>query len=522
MGQWRFSAEDLAELRARGLSEEAVLAQIARFERGIPPVRLRRACTLGDGITALAPEELPRLAAAYEAAAAAGRAMKFVPASGAASRMFQLLLTFYHQGPALADVERQAAVGERAAQDFLRFWRNLERFAFYDDLRAVLARDGYDLERLRAQGQYREVLAYLLFPQGLDYAHLPKALLKFHRYADHCRTPLEEHLVEAAAYACDRQGLARLHFTVSPAHRRAVEAYLARVRPRYERDGRRYEVTLSEQQPATDTLAVDLENRPFRDAQGRLLFRPAGHGALLDNLNALQGDLVFIKNIDNVVPDHLKAETYIYKKALAGYLVTLQERVFAYLRRLARGDVDAVLLAEMAAFARERLWLALPPDLAQRPQPAQQELLWRKLNRPLRVCGMVPNTGEPGGGPFWVELADGTLSLQIVELSQVDMASAEQRAIVEASTHFNPVDMVCGVRDYLGRPFDLRQFADPEAGIITVRSHEGRPLKALELPGLWNGGMAYWNTVFVEVPLHTFTPVKTVLDLLRPEHQPPA
>ena len=504
-----FSAADREQLRARDLTEEAVLAQVATFKRGIPYTTLQRPCTVGDGITVLQPHKLERLTAVYTEAALSGRTLKFVPASGAASRMFQLLLSCLNRD-SLDDPERQ---------NLLQCMRHLKKFAFYDDLQALLAQDGLSIETLMAHGQYTGILEYLLTPKGLNYADLPKALLKFHRYADHCRTPLEEHLVEAAAYTQDREGVAQVHLTVTPAHQEAISSHLEAARSRHEQAGVRYEVTFSTQKPATDTVAVDLENQLFRDQHGRLVFRPAGHGALLENLQALAGDIVFIKNIDNVVPDHLKEETYIYKRALGGYLVEIQNQICAYMRRLALQNVDEQLLTHIFAFARETLSLVPPPGMEHQSRHTQMQYLVAVLDRPLRVCGMVQNAGEPGGGPFWVQHADGSLSLQIVETSQVEMQADNQRAIVTAATHFNPVDLVCGVRDYQGRPFDLRQFTDPHSGFISTKSHEGKALKALELPGLWNGAMAQWNTVFVEVPLSTFNPVKTVLDLLRPQHQ---
>jgi hypothetical protein len=447
--------------------------------------------------------------------------MKFVPASGAASRMFKLLLSFLHRSASLDQehTSAEATSNDPEYHDVLRCMRDLKRFAFYDDLKSVLATNGLNIEALVEQGQYQDILAYLLTSKGLNYANLPKALLKFHRYPDYCRTPLEEHLVEAAAYTQNQHGLARVHFTVTPAHQDAILDHFEAVRSRYEQSGGRYEVTFSNQKPSTDTIAVDLENNPFRDRQGQLVFRPAGHGALLGNLHALAGDMVFIKNIDNVVPDHLKAETYRYKRALGGYLVEIQNQIFTYLRRLTTQDVDQQFLTQLFAFVRHTLSVVPPPELERQSKPQKTQYLLGILNRPLRVCGMVPNVGEPGGGPFWVQHADGSLSLQIVETSQVDMQAAEQRAIVAAATHFNPVDLVCGVRDYQGQPFDLMQYTDPNTGFISIKSHEGRELKAMELPGLWNGAMTNWNTIFVEVPLSTFNPVKTVLDLLRPQHQ---
>jgi hypothetical protein len=521
MAQRHFSPVDREQLHARGITEETALAQIALFQHGIPYTTLHRPCTVGDGITVLPPQALEHLAAVHAEAALAGRTMKFVPASGAASRMFKLLLSFLHRGQPVTtqEVRTTAAHGDPECREFLRWLAGLQQFAFYNDLHTIMAQYGLDLSTLLTQGQVHDILEYLLTSKGLDYANLPKGLLQFHRYPDHCRTPLEEHLVEAAAYSRDQQGLARLHFTVTPEHQAAFCAHLAAVRPRYETQGVRFEVTFSTQHPSTDTIAVDPQNQPFRDPQGHLLFRPAGHGALLENLHALQGDIVYIKNIDNVVPDHLKTETYLYKRALGGYLVEVQNQVFTYLRQLSAQQVSNKLVAQIFAFARETLSIVPPPALEKHTRTHKIAYLKTILHRPIRVCGMVQNAGEPGGGPFWVQHADGSQSLQIVETSQVDMHNAQQKDLVAHATHFNPVDLVCGVRDYEGKPFNLLAFTDPQTGFISMKSHEGRELKALELPGLWNGAMAHWNTLFVEVPLSTFNPVKTVLDLLRPQHQ---
>jgi len=513
-----FSQDERKQIEHHGMKVEEIASQIEMFKRGFAFTKLHRPCTLHDGITVIEPENYQKLFDMYAAAAAAGRVMKFVPASGAASRMFRALLAVYSR---YESSDAPWVAGEDAdTQDFLQFIKEIKRFAFYDDLHAVLAVHGLDLEAHLAPETYKTVLEYFLTPQGLNYANLPKGLLKFHRYADHCRTPFEEHLVEAAAYTQDANGMARLHCTITPEHSEAAASYLEAVKSRYEAAGVRYEISFSTQKMSTDTIAVDLENRPFHDHQGQLVFRPAGHGALLANLSDLQGDIIFIKNIDNVVPDRLKDVTYTSKRLLGGYLVALQQTIFAYLQQLAEGDVDTQRLGQMLAFARQQLSIVPPADIAQRPPQEQQRFLFTQLHRPLRVCGMVKNAGEPGGGPFWVEQADGTLSLQIVESSQVDMSSAEQRACFAAATHFNPVDLVCGVKNYRGQPFELPRFVDPTTGFISQKSYEGRDLKALELPGLWNGAMADWNTVFIEVPSLTFNPVKTVLDLLRQEHQP--
>jgi hypothetical protein len=517
-----FSEEDVEQIKARGITLEKVISEIEVFKRGVPFTRLERACTIGDGINVIEKSELERLGRVYSEAALSGRAMKFVPASGAASRMFNLLLSFYNRYGQIDEkfISAGAEKGDSDHIKFLEFIRGIKKFAFYNDLKSTMARDGVDIEVLISKGEYKKILEYLLTPKGLNYADLPKGLIKFHCYPDHCRTPFEEHLVEAAEYTRDRNGVARVHFTVPPEYEERIKGHIEEVRGYHESGGVRYEITFSIQRPSTDTIAVDLENKPFRDKSGRLVFRPGGHGALLDNLNELKGDIVFIKNIDNVVPDRLKHETYTYKKALGGYLIELQRKIFGYLERLSRKEVDDHLLAEMFEFARYKLSLIPPDILAQGSKEEKMNFLFSKLNRPIRVCGMVKNQGEPGGGPFWVRHENNTLSLQIVESSQVDMGSPEQRAIWESSTHFNPVDLVCGVRDYLRNPFDLSKFRDPNTGFISIKYMDGGELKALELPGLWNGGMANWNTVFVEVPLITFNPVKTIFDLLRKEHQP--
>lgn len=509
MVQTLFTQQDLHDLKQTGRPLETVQAQLEMFHEGMSFAHLQRPCTLGDGLTVWQSDEIEALEASHTEAAAAGRVTKFVPASGAATRMFQALIAFREQpnGP------------HTPTKDVADFVANLPRFAFHDDLGQALQRQGLDLKTLIARADYMPLLTALLTPQGLNYASLPKALLRFHRYPDYSRTPFEEHLVEAAAYAVDRYGQARLHMTVSAEHLTALQAHAAQVRPHYEAAGVRYDISFSLQQASTDTIAVDLANVPVRDANQRLLFRPGGHGALLTNLQDLDADIVFIKNIDNVAPDRLKDTTYRYKRALGGYVVRLQQRIGQYLERLAAGTADQTAVREMLAFAADQLSIMTPPALLRQPLDAQCSFLIERLHRPLRVCGMVRNVGEPGGGPFWVQDKDGTLSLQIVESSQVDSSLPEQQTILRSATHFNPVDLVCGLRDYRGQPFQLQNFADPRAGFISQKTYAGKPLKALELPGLWNGAMAHWNTVFVEVPISTFSPVKTVFDLLRPEHQ---
>jgi hypothetical protein len=516
-----FHEADLRQIRARGMTLEKVRADLQLFKRGFPFVQLQRPCTIGDGITVLQPAELDDAEASYMQAVRAGRVTKFVPASGAASRMFHLLQSCADRFKPLTAqaLAEHAENGDPDAQMFLHFVSHIQRFAFYDELRSVMAREGRPIEKVLARGEYQDIVTYLLSPRGLNYADLPKGLIKFHHYGEHVRTPIEEHLVEAAAYTQDQEHVARVHFTVSPDYVKAMHDHIEQVQHRYEQAGTRFVVTFSVQKPSTDTIAVDHHNEPFRDGNGQLVFRPSGHGALLENLNDLQGDIVFIKNIDNVVPDRLKPETYRYKRILGGYLIQLQTALFSYLDRLSRKDISQSLLDEAFAFARQKLFIMLPPGLEHAARDEKVAFLVRKLNRPLRVCGVVKNTGEPGGGPFWVEHADRTVSLQIVESAQVNMQDADQRRCWESATHFNPVDLVCGVRDFLGKPFDLPRFVDLETGFIVHKSKDSRELRSLELPGLWNGAMADWNTVFIEVPVITFNPVKTVFDLLRAEHR---
>lgn len=377
---------------------------------------------------------------------------------------------------------------------------------------------GKTINALLEERQYKAIVSNLLEAAGLNYGALPKGLLKFHRYADGVRTPLEEHLVEGALYAAGKSGEANVHFTVSTEHRQLfqqlVDAKVAEYEAKY---GIRYHVSFSEQKPSTDTVAADMENKPFRD-KGKLLFRPGGHGALIENLNDLDADVVFIKNIDNVVPDRLKGDTVTYKKLLAGVLVTLQAKAFDYLRLLDGGHYSHDQLEEIIRFVQRDL-RCRRADLKQLEDADLVIYLRKKLNRPMRVCGMVKNVGEPGGGPFLAYNPDGTVSLQILESSQIDMKDPEKKAMFEQGTHFNPVDLVCAVRDYKGNKFNLLNYVDKATGFISYKSKGGKELKALELPGLWNGSMSDWNTVFVEVPLSTFNPVKTVNDLLREQHQ---
>jgi len=517
-----FTDVDLAQIRARDMSPMDVQAQLETFRKGFPNAVLDRPCTVGDGIRRLDQGEIERLTKRFDAAAREGRARKFVPASGAASRMFKLPLSALNETDPILDTDlaQKAEKGDGESARLLHFLREIRTLALYGDLRRAMAGDGIDADRLFEQGRYEDLLVYLLTPRGLDAAGMPKGLIPFHAYGDgSCRTPFEEQLVEAALTVRDGAGKAAIHFTVSPAHEEAIRRHLIEGAARLEGEGTEFRIDVSLQTGRTDTIAVDLENRPFRDDDGRLLFRPGGHGALLENLNALDGDVVFIKNIDNVVPDRLKETTVTYKKALGGVLVEIQEEIFAHIGALSNDASADRSLDRAWDFVVERLSVCPPKGIESDNSKRRRAFLLSRLNRPLRICGMVRNEGEPGGGPFWVRQRDGGLSLQIVESSQVDMALEAQKEIWESSTHFNPVDLVCGLSDYTGRSFDLKAFRDPETGFISMKSKGGRDVKALELPGLWNGAMADWNTLFVEVPIETFNPVKTVMDLLRDEHR---
>jgi len=521
MNPLTFNEKDLGQMKALGITEEKVRAQIAFLKRGSFFQKLIRPCTLGDGVISISEKEIPQLLRKHQEGAYQGRLLKFVPASGAASRMFDVLMKCLKSDACLRrkEIVQGAGAGDQEAQEVLSFVDGIKRFAFYDDLKSVLARTGLMVDDLLAQCEYRHLIEALVTDRGLNYANLPKGLLKFHAYPDGCRTALEEHLIEAIAYVQDQAEICRIHFTVSPEHQERFMDHSETVRTYYETKCRvRFHVDFSIQKPSTNTIAVDMNNEPLREKDGKLVFRPGGHGALIENLNDIQGDIIYIKNIDNIVPDHLKGETFLWKKILGGLLIQIQEKIFTYLKKLERQKENKVV-EEVLEFAGKQLFIP-PPEKKLGSKNELREFLLKKLNRPIRIGGMVKNQGEPGGGPFWVQGENGSLSLQTVENAQVNMKSAEQQKIWGAATHFSPVDFVCGVRDYKGSPFDLKRYVDQDAVFISQKSKDGRALKALELPGLWNGGMADWISIFVEVPLITFNPVKTINDLLRKEHQP--
>jgi hypothetical protein len=504
-----WDSRDHAQLAGRGIAPEEAERQLAVLARPAAWRVLERPCTPGDGIEQLDDARVEALLAAHARAAAPGQVSAFVPASGAATRMFRELLAVRALPGALVPGTVRARADE-ADQALVRFVEALPRFAFAGALEQELARRGEALEQVRAAGPWRALLDAFLGPDGLDAAALPKGLLPFHRERGETHTAFEEHLIEAVALSGDARGTRTLDVTVSPEHRAGFVRLLAdRLPALVARHGGRWQVELSEQHPSTDTLAGDPGGGPFRDEHGRLLFRPAGHGALLRNLAGSGRDLVFLKNIDNVAVSRLKPHTERWSRALVGLAAELTGELHAHVAALAGGSPGA--LARAREFAARELGLALAADTDAR---AAQAL----LDRPLRVCGMVANTGEPGGGPFWVRDAAG-VSRQIVESAEVDPAAAAQQAILRRATHFNPVFMAVSLRAADGTPHALERFVDESAVIVTRKSHGGRGLLALERPGLWNGAMARWHTRFVEVPLAVFNPVKSVFDLLRPEHQ---
>lgn len=501
--------QDKELLAQKGISEQQIAEQLACFQKGFPYLKLAAAASVEKGIMVPDTDEQKIYLDAWEAYVQTDKVvMKFVPASGAASRMFKNLFEFLssdHDVPA-TDFENM-------------FFKYIEKFAFYDDLNAACMQvKGKDIPSLLSEGAYKAVVSLLLNSPGLNYGALPKGLLKFHKYEEENRTPLEEHLVEGALYATNRNGKVNVHFTVSPEHRKLFEALVEGKSNYYARRyGVDYEVSFSEQKSSTDTVAVDMDNNLFRD-EGNLVFRPGGHGALIENLNDLDADVIFIKNIDNVVPDKLKGDTVLYKKIIAGVLILLQQQAFTYLQLLDSGKYTHEQVLEVLQFLQKR-FCCKNPETKYLEDAELVIYLKKKLNRPIRVCGMVRNVGEPGGGPFLAYNSDGTISLQILESSQIDMRDPDKKEMFEKGTHFNPVDLVCGVRDYKGHKFNLINYVDRATGFISYKSKNGRDLKALELPGLWNGAMSDWNTVFVEVPLSTFNPVKAVNDLLREQHQ---
>ncbi len=504
------NANDLEQLKAKGISEKQIEEQLACFVKGFPYLEIAASASVDKGIMVIDKEAQASYMEAWDAYLAKNKKIvKFVPASGAASRMFKNLYEFLS-----ADYQAPTTAFEQ------KFFNEIEKFAFYKALDAKCVQNaGKDIPALKAAGEYKEIVANLLEAKGLNYGQLPKGLLLFHTYGEGARAAMEEHLAEGAMYAKNNAGEVNIHFTVSPEHQALFEQLVAEKAGAYEDQfSVKYDISFSIQKPSTDTVAAAMDNTPFRDKNNKLLFRPGGHGALIENLNDVDADVIFIKNIDNVVPDSFKCATVIYKKVIAGVLVSLQQKIFHYLELIESGKYTHEQMEEMIHFLQDDLCVK-NPDTKLLEDAELILYIKSKLERPLRVCGMVKNVGEPGGGPFLAVNPDGTVSLQVLESSQIDMKDPAKKAMFEQGTHFNPVDLVCAVKNHKGEKYNLPEYVDKNTGFISFKSKDGRELKALELPGLWNGAMSDWNTVFVEVPIETFNPVKTVNDLLRPEHQ---
>lgn len=505
--------KDLEQLEKKGISKQKVANQVETFKTGIPFVKLEKAAVVNDGILRFSDEEEAELVQYFEAARGKLDLLKFVPASGAASRMFKAMFNFLE----VYDFKKESIsdyISRTEDTTVQKYVENMASFPFHDLI----------VDRIAGKASNKDEEIYLfvkemLISEGLNYGFYPKGLLPFHNYSSESATPFEEHLKEAALYA-KTDGKANLHFTISEQHDEMFKEEHAKAGPKIAgQTDTDFYITYSNQKPSTDTIAVDLENNPFKNNDGSLLFRPGGHGALIENLNEQDADIIFIKNIDNVVIDENLEQVANSKKMLAGVLRKNQDKAFAYANMLEVGSVSEEKAMEIKTFLEKELNVRFPDGFETMGLDKQLPILKDKLNRPIRVCGMVKNEGEPGGGPFWVNDSEGNTSLQIIESAQVDVSDAQQAAILKNATHFNPVDLVCGIRNHKGEKYNLLEFVDEKQGFITNKTKEGKELKALELPGLWNGAMAFWNTIFVEVPLVTFNPVKTVNDLLKPTHQ---
>lgn len=509
-----FTEKDLAQIRSMGINLQEIERQVNIFRNGIDFVRLVKPAIPGEGIEDLQKADIEALIQLFEKKKNSYSLIRFVPASGAASRMFKTLFE------AIDTARKEGDRALKSRKEMMDFFEHINEYPFFPDLEVTALESGFNLKELLESGQYSKILELILTPEGLNYGALPKGLLKFHSYPLGNRTAFEEHYEETSMYLSDNARNIRLHFTVSPEHLPLFSILSELLNAKYlEEKGLKYEVEFSLQKPSTDTLAVDPENQPFRLEEGSLLFRPGGHGALIDNLGDLKESIVFIGNIDNVSPDHTKEFRVRYKKFLGGFLISQMEKVYSLLNQTDKGDYGE----ELRKDAVELIKNLSPGEAKELENESNPEDFIQKLrsflNRPMRVCGMVRNAGEPGGGPFWVMDSKGTVSKQIIESSQINLEDPEQKKIFLESTHFNPVDLVCCTSDYKGNLFDLNQFIDPEMAFIAQKSQGGKDLKALERPGLWNGSMAGWLTWFVDVPLETFSPVKTVFDLVRAEHR---
>ncbi|MBE15394.1 MAG: NAD metabolism ATPase/kinase [Cytophagaceae bacterium] len=512
-----FTQQDIDQLEAHGLSLDSAQQQLETFKNGIPFVRLVKPATIGDGICKYNSEDTQAYIALFETRKDTLDLLKFTPASGAATRMFKFLFEFLKA----YDPEQQSInsyINKNQANELRLFFVGLDDFPFYREIRDAIKPmidEASDVNSNRLL-----FVKTMLGADGFDYGNHPKGLFPFHKYKDHNASAFEEHLFEASLYA-KTKGLARLHFTISKTHYDSFQNEFERIQHIVEaKTNTQFDISYSFQSRTTDTLAVGLDNEPFRvSGTKNLLLRPGGHGALIQNLNDQEADIIFIKNIDNVVTVAYEQQVAHYKKLLAGKLLQLQERAFYFLKLMDARSLSSDEIEAVINFLQSEFHVAISSDFDKFSKENKEAALRAQLDRPIRVCGMVKNEGEPGGGPFWVKHEDGHTRLEIIESVQIDQQNKNQKAILNASTHFNPVDIVCGVKDYKGNKYNLLDFVDTNAGFITKKTVEGKPIKALEHPGLWNGSMAFWNTIFVEVPLITFNPVKTVNDLLKPTHK---
>ena len=513
-----FSSHDFVQIYNQGIAVENIKKQLQIFNNGIAKTILEKPATKDGGILCLSIQELEQKAIFFDQKKETLKLKKFVPASGAASRMFKFLNEFLND----FDIKKEtinAYINRKNANNLTIFLAGMEKFPFFDEIDFYLKSTYNDFNSWEKDKKNYYFIKYLLDSNHLDFANKPKGILPFHKYSDHIATPIEEHLNESVSYATS-QNVSNLHFTVSDHHQADFEQILSNVKFKIETQSiTKINISFSHQSQASDSIAVDLDNNPFRDENQKLVFRPGGHGALIDNLNQLNADIIFIKNIDNVIQNHIQ-ENALYKKALAGILLELQEQIFDYLSLIEKHKISESKIHEIIDFANKKLNIEIIEDFEKYTSDNKIIYINDILNRPIRVCGMVKNEGEPGGGPFWIRGNKGKLSLQIVESSQVELLDKMQQNILESATHFNPVDLVCGTKNYSGSKFDLIKFINHNRGFIVEKTKNGKSLKAYELPGLWNGAMAKWISVFVEVPLITFNPVKTVNDLLKPLHQP--
>lgn len=513
-----FNASDFEQIKVHGISLYKIESELLLFQSGIPKIYLEKPATINDGILKLSKEEFQKFANHFDSKKSNLKLKKFVPASGAATRMFKFLNEFLNE----FDIENEtinAYINRKKDRNLSIFLAGIEKFPFYEEVKSKVKSLVDNYYSLESHEKSYHFIKTMLAAEHFDFANKPKGALNFHKYDTHIATPLEEHLNECVFYA-ESNKVSNLHFTVSEHHENLFQKIVDDVKEKVENESNtKLNIGFSYQDKSTDTIAVDMQNKPFRNEKSELVFRPGGHGALINNLNTLDSDIIFVKNIDNVIQNHIEDIT-LYKKGLAGILLEFQQKVFEILTVIDNQEINETTIQATIDFMQNKLNIDVLDDFYKYTLEGKMDYIKTILNRPIRVCGMVKNEGEPGGGPFWVKSAKGNVSLQIVESSQVDTQNPEQVEILAKATHFNPVDLVCATKNYKGEKFDLTEFIDHSSGFIVHKNNKGKELKSYELPGLWNGAMAKWITVFVEVPLITFNPVKTVNDLLKPAHQP--